>query len=210
MKAATLTIYLLALFVCFANAQTTYDIEAVKSFREIRDKSFRNASETPLLKEDFLKFKGLEYFETDAKLAVKAKFEKTSDAQVFMMPTSIGTPRKYFKYGVLTFEIGGKSFALTAFQSEAETKKTEHKDALFLPFRDFTNGTETYGAGRYLNIKIPMESVVILDFNFAYNPSCAYGNDEFSCPVPPKENFLQTEIKAGEKKFVSASVKVEK
>ncbi len=210
MKFAGLTIFLLMSCAAYAKAQTAYDTEALKSFREIRDKSFRNASETPLLKEDFLKFRGLEYFETDAKLAVIAKFEKTSEAQVFMIPTSIGTPHKYFKYGVLTFEIGGKSFTLTAFQSEADAKKTEIKRSLFVPFRDFTNGTETYGAGRYLNIKIPTEGVAILDFNFAYNPSCAYGNDSFSCPVPPKENFLQTEIKAGEKKFVSVSAKKEK
>ena len=210
MKAATLTIFLLMSCVWLAKAQTIYDTQTLESFREIRDRSFRNAGETPLLTEDFLKFKGLEYFETDAKLAVKAKFEKTSDVQVFMMPTSIGTRRKYFKYGVFTFEIGGKSFTLTAFQSEADAKKTETNRSLFVPFRDFTNGTETYGAGRYLNIKIPTEDVAILDFNFAYNPSCAYGNDEFSCPVPPKENFLQTWIKAGEKKFVSVSAKKEK
>ncbi|MEP6902118.1 MAG: DUF1684 domain-containing protein [Actinomycetota bacterium] len=201
MKAAALTIFLLFSFVCFAKAQTTDNATGVKRFREIRDKSFRNANETPLLNEDFLKFKGLEYFDTDEKFAVKAKLEKTSDAQIFMMPTSIGTTRKYFKYGVLTFELGGKSFSLTAFQSEIEAKKTDHQGTLFVPFRDLTNGTETYGAGRYLNIKIPSEGVVFLDFNFAYNPSCAYGSESFSCPIPPKENFLQTEIKAGEKTF---------
>ncbi len=210
MKAAFLTILLLLSLVCFAKAQTKYDDAAVKSFREIRDKSFRNANETPLLKEDFLKFKGLEYFGTDANFAVKAKLEKRSDAQIFMMPTSIGTMRKYFKYGVLTFELAGKKFSLTAFQSEADARKPETKGALFVPFRDLTNSTATYGAGRYLNIRIPSGDEAMLDFNFSYNPSCAYGNDSFSCAIPPKENFLQTEIKAGEKKFVSVSAKEEK
>jgi len=209
MKFVVLTIFLFVSFVCLANAQPSYDAETLNIFREIRDKSFRNANETPLLNEDLLKFEGLEYFGTDAKFAVNAKLERRSDGQVFMMPTSIGTTRKYFKYGVLRFEFGGKRFSLTAFQSEAEAKKAENKGALFVPFRDLTNGTETYGAGRYLNIKSPSGNDAVLDFNFAYNPNCAYGNDSFSCAIPPKENFLQTEIKAGEKKFVSVSAKAE-
>jgi len=193
MKFAVLTILLLFSFGC-AKAQD----ETIKSFREIRDKSFRNAGETPLLNEDFLKFKGLEYFDADTKFAVKAKFEKTSDEQIFMMPTSIGTTRKYFKYGVLKFDLGGKSHSLNVYQSESSAKQN---GLLFVPFKDLTNGKETYGAGRYLDIKIPTGDEAVLDFNFAYSPNCAYGNDKFSCPIPPKENFLQTEIKAGEKIF---------
>jgi uncharacterized protein (DUF1684 family) len=117
------------------------------------------------------------------------------------MPTSVGTSRKYFKYGVLKFELGGNSYSLTVFQSETAAIKEEYKALLFVPFRDQTNGKETYGGGRYLDIKAPSGDEMILNFNLAYNPNCAYGSDNFSCPVPPKENFLQTEIKAGEKIF---------
>src|SRR5262249_329811 len=145
-----------------------------------------------------LKFKGLEYFDVDAKFVVKAKFEKTLDQQIFMMPTSIGTTRKYFKYGRLTFELDGKALSLNVYQSEASAK---NNGTLFIPFRDLTNGRETYGAGRYLDIRIPSDAEAVLDFNFAYNPSCAYGSSNFSCTIPPKENFLQIEIKAGEKTF---------
>lgn len=204
MKFAFLTIFLLLSFVCFAKAQITDETSDVKRFREIRDKSFRNAGETPLLNEDFLKFKGLEYFDTDAKFAVKAKLETTADAQVFMMPTSIGTTRKYLKYGVLKFEFDGKKFSLNVYQSESSAKKN---GSLFVPFRDLTNGKETYGAGRYLDIKIPSGDEVNLDFNFSYNPNCAYGSDNFSCAIPPKENFLQIEIKAGEKIFPHSAKK---
>jgi len=202
MKFAVLTILVLFVFAVFGKAQDAG--EAVKNFREIRDRSFRNRNETPLTNEDFLKFKGLEYFDADAKFAVKARFEKTTDSQIFMMPTSIGTTRKYFKYGVLRFEIAGQSLALNVYRSETSAKSN---GALFVPFRDLTNGTETYGAGRYLDIKIPDGDEAILDFNFAYNPSCAYGNESFSCALPPKENFLQIEIKAGEKAFASSAKK---
>jgi hypothetical protein len=190
------------LFVCFGAAQTVSD--DVQRFREIRDKSFRNAAETPLKQEDFLKFDGLKYFGIDPKYAVKAKLEKTSDEQIFMMPRSIGAARKYYKYGVLKFELNGTSFSLTVFRSEASTKKN---GLLFVPFRDRTNGAETYGAGRYLDIKVPAGDETILDFNYAYNPNCAYGNEEFSCAVPPRENFLQIEIKAGEKIFPHSAQK---
>jgi uncharacterized protein len=202
MKAAFLIILLLLSVSCVTKAQT-FDTYEIERFRTNRDKSFRNANETPLTKEDFANFKGLEYFDANEKFIVKAKFEKTSDSQIFMMPTSIGTTRRYLKYGVLTFELDGKSFSLTAFKRESAKKNT----SLFVPFRDLTNGAETYGAGRYLDIRIPSGDEVNIDFNRAYNPNCAYGSNEYSCPVPPRENFLQVKILAGEKKFPSSAKK---
>jgi uncharacterized protein len=202
MKAAFLIILLLLSVSCVAKAQI-FDTYEIERFRTNRDKSFRNASESPLTKEDFANFKGLEYFDANEKFIVKAKFEKTSDAQIFMMPTSIGTTRRYLKYGVLTFELDGKSFSLTVFKRESAKKNT----SLFVPFRDLTNGAETYGAGRYLDIRIPSGDEVNIDFNRAYNPNCAYGSNEYSCPVPPRENFLQVKILAGEKKFPSSAKK---
>jgi uncharacterized protein len=204
MKFAILTFFLLLSCTAQACAQTG-EASEVKRFREMRDKSFRNPGETPLASAEFLNFKGLEYFEVSEKYIVKARLEKTADRQVFMMPTSTGTTRKYFKYGVLTFALDGRSFSLNAYQSEAATKN--NKTNLFVPFRDLTNGTETYGAGRYLDVKVPSGEEVILDFNFAFNPNCAYGNESFICAIPPRENFLQTEIKAGEKIFPSAAQK---
>jgi len=207
MRFAFLTILLLLSFVFAAGAQTFYGTNDVQRFREGRDKEFRNPNETPLTPEDFADFKGLKYFDADEKFVVKAKLEKTEDKQIFTMPTSAGTSRKYFKYGVLKFELDGKSYTLTVFQSETAAKKEEYKNLLFVPFRDQTNGKETYGAGRYLDIKAPSGDEVILNFNLAYNPNCAYGSNNFSCTIPPKENFLQTEIKAGEKVFPHAAQK---
>ncbi|HEY8561866.1 MAG TPA: DUF1684 domain-containing protein [Pyrinomonadaceae bacterium] len=203
MKRAALIIFLLVACALLANAQESNRTGDVQSFREARDKVFRNPRLTPLANEDFTNFKGLEYFAESEKYVVRARLEKTSDAQFFMMPTSVGAPRKYFKYGVLTFEIDGQSFTLNAYQSEEAARRNV---MLFVPFRDLTNGAETYGAGRYLDIKIPSESEIVLNFNIAYNPSCAY-SDRFSCAIPPKENFLQTEIRAGEKIFHAAAKK---
>lgn len=198
MKVAFLTTLLL---VCAGLASGQDAASDARRFRETRDRSFRDRAETPLTGEDFLKFKGLEYFEVNEKFVVRARFEKTTDEQIFMMPSSVGAPRKYFKRGVLRFELDGRTFSLTAFQSEAAAKKNEE---LFVPFRDSTNGAETYSAGRYLYAKVPAEAEVVLDFNLAFNPNCAYGNEQFACAIPPRENFLQIEIKAGEKIYGSA------
>ena len=77
------------------------------------------------------------------------------------------------------------------------------EDSLFLPFRDALSGKETYGAGRYLDVAPPHSGHVVVDFNYAYNPSCAY-DPQFSCPLPPRENWLQVPIRAGEKNFQGA------
>ena len=201
MKRAPLTILLLLSMVCFAQAQTD-QASQLKRWHETRDESFRNRAQTPLTSAGLLKFKGLEYFDLNEKFIVKARFDRTEDERIFMMPTvNGGKPLKYFKRGILKFELDGRSFSLTAFQSEAAAKKNY---ALFVPFRDLTSGAETYGTGRYLDIKTPAGAEVILDFNYAFNPNCAYGNDQYVCPVAPRENFLQIEIKAGEKIFPDA------
>lgn len=202
MKQAFSTILILFALAGFAAAQETpYGTNDVRGFRELRDRDFRNASLSPLLREDFINFKGLLYFAEEEKFAVKAKLEKTADKQVFTVPTSVGTSRRYLKYGVLKFDLDGKSYALLAFVPEVESKNEAYRNLLFIPFRDLTSGRETYGAGRYMNINAPSGDEVTLNFNLAYNPSCAYGNPQYSCPLPPKDNYLEIEIKAGEKAF---------
>ncbi len=204
-----LLVSLLFVFSTAANAQTFYGTTDVKVFRAGRDKEFRNKEESPLKEEDFPIFKGLNYFPIDKKFRVKADFTRTSDEKYFQMPTSSGKTKKYIKFGVLKFNLNGKNYSLNAYQTDAETlaKFPEYADLLFVPFKDVTNGKETYGGGRYINIKTPSDKRAILDFNLAYNPSCAYGSDRFSCPIPPKENFLQVEINAGEKSYKHSTAK---
>jgi uncharacterized protein (DUF1684 family) len=187
----------------FAQAQTFYGTDDLKTFRTGRDKEFRNRAESPLLEEDFSNFKGLNYYDEDKSFQVEARFERTADESYFQMPTSSGVPKKYIKYGVLKFNLGGRQQQLNVYQTDKATleKYPEYADLLFVPFKDATNGAETYSGGRYIDIKTPKGNKVMLDFNLAYNPSCAYGSDRYSCPIPPKKNFLKIAVKAGEKNF---------
>ena len=110
------------------------------------------------------------------------------------------TDRKplYDKYGVLTFEIDSVQYRLFVYQSHSLREREEYKDYLFLPFGDLTNGELTYGGGRFIDMRIPLGDSVVLDFNKAYNPYCAYSQG-YSCPIVPQENFLKLEVKAGVK-----------
>ena len=204
-----LFVLLLFVFSAAANAQTFYGTTDVKVFRAGRDKEFRNKEESPLKEEDFSIFKNLNYFPVDKKFRVEADFSKTSDEKYFQMPTSSGKTKKFVKFGVLKFKLGGKDYSLNVYQTDAETllKFPEYADLLFIPFKDATGGKATYGGGRYIDIKMLSSKKVILDFNLAYNPSCAYGSDRYSCPIPPKENFLQVEINAGEKSYRYSTAK---
>ena len=190
--------------------QTFYGTTDVKTFRDGRDKEFRNVNESPLKAEDFPVFKNLNYFPIDEKFRVAADFTRTSDEKYFQMPTSSGKLKKFVKFGVLKFNLGGKDYALNVYQTDAETleKFPEYADLLFIPFKDATGGEATYGGGRYIDIKTPTSGAkMILDFNLAYNPNCAYGSDRYSCPIPPKENFLPIEINAGEKNYKNSPAK---
>jgi len=185
-------------------AQTYYGSTDVKAFREGRDKELCDKKETPLKDEDLAGFKGLNYYPVDNKFRVTAKFIRTADEKYFEMPTSSGRTKKFVKYGILTFRLGGKVRQLSVYQMDPATraKNPEYADLLFIPFRDLTSRTETYGGGRYIDIRSPKGKRVKLDFNLAYNPNCAYGSDRYNCPIPPRENNLDIEITAGEKRFM--------
>jgi len=109
------------------------------------------------------------------------------------MATSTGKVRTYVRAGKLSFEIHKKQ-SLTLFRS------TSDSNHYFLPFRDATSGVTTYGGGRYLDMAVEAGGWVVLDFNYAYNPFCAY-NDDYDCPIPPAENSLSIPIEAGEKAY---------
>ena len=194
-------------FAVLAVGQTFYGTTDLATFREGRDKEFRNPAESPLKAEDYAMFNGLNYFPVDEKLRVTAVLKRTRDEKVFQMPTSNGTPRKFIKYGTLSFSLNGKPRTLSVYQADSESRAAhpEYAHLLFVPFRDRTNGKESYGAGRYIDVVMPMGDRVTLDFNLAYNPNCAYGRSEFSCPIPPRENFLQTRIAAGEMNYKLAA-----
>jgi uncharacterized protein (DUF1684 family) len=203
MKSLLLTILLLLSTSACTKAQTFYGTSDLKTFRDGRDAEFRDRAKSPLKQEDFESFKGLDYFPEDKKYVVTAKFEKSADEKSFSMPASNGTSLRFIKTGVLRFKLDGADYVLNAYQSEAilQSKNSPYKNLIFVPFKDLTNGRETYGTGRYLDITKPESDEVILNFNLAYNPNCAYGGEKYACPLPPRDNSLQTEIKAGERIF---------
>ena len=116
------------------------------------------------------------------------------------MKTSTERLPMYVKYGIATFKIDGKQFSLSIFQNIELVKREGFENYLFLPFTDLTSGVETYGGGRYIDLEKTDSGNIIIDFNKAYNPYCAYSH-KYSCPVPPVENDLKVEIRAGVKAF---------
>lgn len=160
------------------------------------DEEFRDPDHSPLPQEEIKNFKGLAYYFFDYAYVVKAKFEPTPDEKPFLMPTTTDRLPQYVKYGILHFEIEGQSLALSVYKNIDLSKKAGYENYFFIPFNDSTNGFETYGGGRYMDIQGPLGDTVILDFNRAYNPYCAY-NSRYSCPIPPPENRLHIRIEAG-------------
>lgn len=147
--------------------------------------------------------KGISFFAADQKYCVDAVFTETPGSVPFLIPTHSGKFKPFREYGKLTFTIDGVPLQLHAYQAMDPVHGTAHADDLFVPFKDKTNYETTYGGGRYLDLLVGdiKDGKIKLDFNKCYNPYCAYANG-FSCPVPPMENYLQVEIKAGEKDFV--------
>lgn len=191
--------YLIALLIgIFAFGQNSYK-QAIRNYQDSLSAEFRNPEETPLRGELLTSFKALPFFRINPDYRVTAHFTRIKDAEFFELPTSSGKTKKYREYGKLTFELKGHTYSLTVYQSEALMKIPKYKDFLFLPFRDATNEKTTYGGGRYLDLRIPKGNTVVIDFNKAYNPYCAYNAFDYNCPIVPLENKLPIKIKAGVK-----------
>lgn len=143
-------------------------------------------------------FKELNYFKPDLNYRVNAKLTPIKDKKVIVLATSDGKEQKYLEYAHATFTLGDINCKLLILEV---MEMGPLRGKLFLAFADETSGKETYGGGRYLDIKkVPAATSVVLDFNRAYNPYCAY-NDSYSCPFPPSENILRVAIRAGEMSY---------
>lgn len=169
-------------------------------FQEELNAEFKNPETSPLADRFRIDFETLNFFAPDTNYIVEAKLIRTPDALPFSMPTTTGRESTEVVYGIAKFTLNGKEHELEIYQSPELITQDKYEDYLFLPFTDNTNGEETYGGGRYLDLRIPNGSTIVLDFNKAYNPYCAY-NKKFSCPIVPKVNHLDTEIRVGVKAF---------
>lgn len=191
---------LLSIFHLTSFAQHDELVKEIEQYHEELNEEFASPEESPLTEEDLKAFKALDFFAIDLKYRVAAKFVRTPNQKPFKMATTTTRSPMYEKYGEAHFELDGQEFVLEIYQSHELRETEEYKDYLFLPFTDLTNGEETYGGGRYLELSIPETDTIVLDFNKAYNPYCAY-NKKYSCPLVPRQNRIRTKILAGVKAF---------
>lgn len=180
----------------FAQSDTSGFEEAVQKFRKELDDDYRNVETSPLGKERALTFQGHHFFPFDSRYCIPAKAERLEKPEVFKMRTTTDRTPEYRKLYKLTFSIRDTAYFLYAYQNISLIEKEEYKDHLFLPFTDKTNGFESYGGGRYIDLQLPEGDSMLIDFNKSYNPYCAYSS-KYSCPIPPKENALPVKIEAG-------------
>lgn len=190
---------LFCLFPALLLAQN-YNSE-IQKHREEYKAEFLKSANSPLKQED-LAF--LSFYEPNEKFKVECKFVaiKKRKGKPFELPTSAGVTKTYVKFGELHFEIDGQKLKLAVYQSLSLKMMPQYRDYLFIPFKDLTNGKESYGGGRYLDLRMNQieGDKIFLDFNKAYNPYCAFSAG-YSCPIPPKENQLKIAIEAGEMNF---------
>jgi len=178
-------------------------LQAVQHYQYKQNLAFGTQESSILTSEDFKNFNGLQFFPIDLNFQVQAVFTAIHDAPVFEIPTTTGRKPLYKKYGLLTFELNRIKHQLYLYQNQDKDRDPAYKDYLFLPFTDESNGEQTYGGGRFIDLyttDITAENTVTIDFNKAYNPYCAY-NPKYSCPIVPEENHLAIAVTAGVKDF---------
>ena len=166
----------------------------IATIRAAKDESFKSDPDSPIPPDKKSALLPLAYFPIDESYAVPATLEPSSDRSRIEVPTSIGKIRQLERIGALKFSLKGQSMRLTAFRD----LESQDMNRLFVPFADLTSGTETYQAGRYMELDPTPTGIYVVDFNVAYNPYCYY-SPEYDCPFPPKENRLDVPIRAGEK-----------
>ncbi len=194
-------IIIVILLICITSCKNgKQPIAGETEFQKEINAEYKDATTSPLKEVDRKEFKSLDFFKYDSTYVVEALFTRTENELPFKMKTTTDRLPEYVKYGVLEFFLNDEIFQLNVYQNQDLIKKEGYEDYLFLPFSDETNGLESYGGGRYIDLRIPKSNTVIIDFNSAYNPYCAY-NDKYSCPIVPRENYLRTKINAGVKTF---------
>ena len=163
----------------------------LESFRAEKDDFFASHPQSPLMPEQKRRFHGLNYFSENPVLRLEVAVEEFRQKEAVQMQTTMGGVQTYTRFGKFKFTVDGQEAELTLYAGP---------HGYFLPFVDSLSGTETYGAGRYLEPEPVGDGKFLVDFNLAYNPYCAY-NERWACPITPRENRLKVPIRAGEKLF---------
>ena len=178
---------------------TPEDVEtwklALRRSRAQKNDLFLRHPDSPIPMDERESFKGLRYFDPDPALRFETKLVRHPGTESVIMATSKGTRQLFNKVGYFEVTVADRPTRLEAFQS------AEREDpSIFVPFRDSTSGNESYGAARYIDLEVEHDDEYALDFNYAYNPYCAY-SEAYTCPLPPRENWLSVPIRAGEMKY---------
>lgn len=195
--AVVILVTILSLVYALQGGQSTQQYYAeILEERKEKDRFMRTSAESPF-KEASVPFSGLTYFEPDIRFKVDARLIPIRDKEMRTLATNDGLEKRYLEYAYAEFDLGNTTHRLLILEI---IDMGPFRGTLFLAFGDATSAKDTYGAGRYLDVKKPPGNVIELDFNTAYNPYCAYA-DEFSCPLPPRENLIEFAIKAGEKNY---------
>jgi uncharacterized protein (DUF1684 family) len=166
-------------------------MDELQRFRQQKDDFFRTSPQSPLTPDQQKAFEGLNYFPENDELRLELKINEFAEQDEIQIQTNTGEVQTYIRYGQVEFKVDGELATLTVY---------ENQNGFFLPFADALAGDETYGAGRYLDPHELPGGRLLLDFNMAYNPYCAY-NQNWTCPLTPPENRLKVPIRAGEKVF---------
>jgi uncharacterized protein (DUF1684 family) len=184
-------------FAAYADVRAADDLEAAwREWRRVRDQLFRGHPQSPISAEGRAAFGGLAYFDYDPALRVLGEVTPGDDT-VREVAASGGEVVHFRRFGAVRFELEGSAQELAVFWLDA------YGGGVFLPFTDGTSGSDTYGGGRYLLDTVKGADLgeedgrLVLDFNFAYNPSCAY-DPRWVCPLSPPENRLPVAVRAGE------------
>ena len=171
----------------------------LQDFRNEIDDFMKQHPQSPLDHDQRHRFTGLDYYDNNQDLVIEVEIERFPDDEpIIIMQTSTGDTQEYRRWGKFSFPTNGQSASMVIYSDI-------HGHEFFMPFKDATNGDESYGAGRYMDNHRPGmvrlgPNRFEIDFNYAYNPYCAYSS-AYSCPLPPRENWLKAPIRAGEKKF---------
>ncbi len=177
-----------------------YELDVYKHW-ETKDELFRNKETSPILnKKERKNFTGIKFYPPDRRLVITASYQPLITEDTLDFITSSGSVKRYAQVANLVFMVDSMALSLPAYQGIELRKKEEYQKYLFVPFTDATSGDETYGGGRYLDLEVPEGDSLEIDFNYAYNPYCAYTSG-YSCPIPKPESRLPISIFAGEKVY---------
>jgi len=174
-------------------------VDELEANRAEKDQFFDEHPQSPIPPEERDDFDGLDYFDPDLAYRVEATVSTADPPQPVEMETSDGRTVRYLHVATFAFELEGESYELAGYR-----QPDDDSGGFFVPFRDKTTGQQTYKGGRYMELEPEGEIAdgheVVLDFNLAYNPFCAF-SETFSCPLPPEENWLGTTVEAGERDY---------